>query len=186
MTTSQVASPEINELVAVIFTWVRVHAEAPPPPELMVTAGVANTTLGAEIVATPPADKVAFPDAVMLAVAVVTFTEVEAFTVTTGDVTVVEVLAFTVTTGDVTVVEVLAFTVTTGDVTVVEVLALTAVTGELTVVETEALTVATSVLTVTDVAVCSIVQFPPTVWRILSGKTSMLADPAGDSTSIRQ
>ena len=156
MTTSQVASPEITELVAVIFTWVRVHAEAPPLPELMVTAGVANTTLGAEIVATPPADKVAFPDAVMLAVAVATFTEVEAFTVTTGDVTVVEVLA------------------------------LTAVTGELTVVETEALTVATSVLTVTDVAVCSIVQVPPTVWRILSGKTSMLADPVGDSTSIRQ
>ena len=126
-----------------MFTLVSVHAEAPPLPELMVTAGVANTTLGAEIVATPPADKVAFPDAVMLAVAVVTFTEVEAFTVTTGDVTVVEVLALTVATGELTVVEVEALTV---------------VTGELTVVEVEALTVATSVLTVTDVAVCSIVQ----------------------------
>ena len=158
MTTSQVASPEITELVAVIFTWVRVHAEAPPLPELMVTAGVANTTLGAEIVATPPADRVAFPDAEIVAVAVVTFTEVEAFTVTTGDVTVVEVLALTVATGELTVVEVEALTVATGELTVVEVEALTVVTGELTVVEVEALTVATSVLTVTDVAVCSIVQ----------------------------
>lgn len=126
-----------------IFTLVSVQAEAPPPPELIFTAGVANTTLGAEIVATPPADRVAFPDAEIVAVAVVTFTEVEAFTVTTGDVTVVEVLALTVATGELTVVEVEALTV---------------VTGELTVVEVEALTVATSVLTVTDVAVCSIVQ----------------------------
>ena len=128
-----------------IFTLVRVHADGSsgPPPELMVTAGVANTTLGAEIVATPPADRVAFTDAEIVAVAVVTFTEVEAFTVTTGDVTVVEVLALTVATGELTVVEVEALTV---------------VTGELTVVEVEALTVATSVLTVTDVAVCSIVQ----------------------------
>lgn len=156
MITLQVVSPVITESVAVMFTIVSVHSDGTALPELMVTAGVANTTLGAEIVATPPADKVAFPDAVILAVAVVTFTEVEAFTVTMGDVTVVEVLA------------------------------LTAVTGELTVVETEALTVATSVLTVTDVAVCSIVQVPPTVWRILSGNTSMLADPVGDSTSIRQ